>query len=381
LILAVQSTTFGSYGGIPAYNRLICRALNESLESGEVLIATDSAANIESASIELPKLRLRAFNQNRVALTRGFLRLALRQEIDLILVGHVNYSPLALLLKSFKPQLKYGVILYGIEAWRPLSSVRRRAVEKADFLISISEYTKEKAVESNRLDFDRFHVLPNALQNTNCSPKNIGFLSSTGVGRRLLSVCRLDQSERYKGVDTVIECLPELVKRVSDVQYTVVGGGNDLERHRKLAEGLGVAGHVQFLGFVSDEVLEECYRECDLFVLPSAGEGFGFVFLEAMKHGKPIVAARSGGAPEVVRDELNGKLVEYGNRHELLKALTDLCLDEDKRERLGSSGYHRLQENYTFELFKRRFAEIIDLESPQSARRFSQSHESHSCAS
>jgi phosphatidylinositol alpha-1,6-mannosyltransferase len=348
-----------------------------------VLIATDNASDIEGPSIDLSGLRLQAFNQNRVALTRCFLSLAFRQEIDLILVGHVNYAPLAWLLKRFQPQLRYGVMLYGIEAWQPLSTVRRRAVQRADFLISISEYTKQKAVESNGLDSDRVHLLPNALEYAQTNPSQIDVLASPqGVGMRLLSVCRLEQSEGYKGVDKVIECLPELIKRVPDIQYTVVGGGNDLERHRALAESLGIASRVQFLGFITEEEREACYRECDVFVMPSAGEGFGFVFLEAMKYGKPIVAARSGGAPEVVRDGVNGKLVEYGNKHELLEALIDLCLSRNKRERLGDGGYRRLQQNYTFEHFKQKFADIIRLESPpQSSRRFSPSHESHTCAS
>lgn len=383
MILAIQSTTFGAYGGIPVYNRLVCRALNElpEAEKGLVLIATDSASDIEIPSIELPRLRLHGFNQDRVALTRCCLNFALRQQIDLILVGHLNYAPLAWGLKRFQPRLRYGVMLYGIEAWRSLSTVRKRAVQKADFLISISEYTKKRAVAINGLDSERVHLLPNALEWAPTNPSQMVHAAPRGLGTRLLSVCRLEQSERYKGVDKVIECLPELAKSVPDIQYTVVGGGNDLERHKELAERLGTANRVQFLGSITDEELGACYRECDVFVLPSAGEGFGFVFLEAMKYGKPIVAARSGGAPEVVRDGVNGRLVEYGNKHDLLEALTDLCLNGERRERLGDGGYRRLLENYTFELFKQRFAEIIRLESPQSARRFSPSHESHSCAS
>ena len=385
MILAIQSTTFGAYGGIPGYNRLICRALNEfpEAENGLVLVATDNQSDIQAPTIELPRLRLRAFSQNRLALTQSFFRLALREQIDLILVGHVNYAPLAWFLKRIQPQLRYGVMLYGIEAWRPLSAVRRRAVQKADFFISISEYTKQKAVESNALDSSRFHLLPNALEfaQTPPSPKEV-VSSPRGLGTRLLSVCRLEQSERYKGVDKVIECLSELAKSVHDVQYTVVGGGTDLERHKALAERLGVESRVRFLGFISDEALGACYRECDVFVMPSAGEGFGFVFLEAMKYGKPIVAARSGGAPEVVRDGVNGRLVEYGDRTELLESLIDLSLNRNLRVKLGEGGYKHLQENYTFEAFKQKLADIIRLELPaQSARRFSPSHESQSCAS
>lgn len=374
-IVTLQTTTFSAYGGIPAYNRLICRALNElpEAEKGLVLVANDNASDIERSSKELPRLHLQAFNQNRKALTRRFISVALRQEVDLILVGHVNYAPLAWALKSFQPQLRYGVMLYGIEAWQPLTTVRRWAVQKADFLISISEYTRRRAVESNALDSGRVHLLPNALECSETNRSQMEVLASPpGGGARLLSVCRLDQSEQYKGVDKVIECLPELARSVPEVQYTVVGGGTDLERHKSLAERLGVAGRVRFLGFVTDEALDACYRECDVFVMPSAGEGFGFVFLEAMKYGKPIVAARSGGAPEVVQDGLNGKLIEYGNKLELVETLKDLCLHRDKRERLGDGGYRLLQENYTFEHFKQKFADIIRLELPtESARRFS----------
>ena len=155
-----------------------------------VLVATDNASDIEGPAIELPRLRLHAFNQNRVALTRSFLSLALREEIDLILVGHVNYAPLAWFLKRFQPQLRYGVMLYGIEAWRPLSAVRRRAVQKADFLISISEYTKQKAVESNALDSGRFHLLPNALEcaQTNPSPDGRSCIAAGSGNASLVSV-------------------------------------------------------------------------------------------------------------------------------------------------------------------------------------------------
>ena len=84
----------------------------------------------------------------------------------------------------------------------------------------------------------------------------------------------------------------------------------------------------------------------------------------------------------MVKDGVNGKLVEYGNKHELLETLKDLCLNRNKRDALGDGGYRRLQENYTFEQFKQKFEDIIRLELPsQSARRLSPSHESHSCAS
>jgi len=174
----------------------------------------------------------------------------------------------------------------------------------------------------------------------------------------------LEQTEKYKGVDKVIEVLPTVALQVPGIQYVVVGGGSDLDRHKQLAQQLGVADRVHFKGFLNDEALRACYRDCDVFVMPSAGEGFGFVFLEAMTYSKAIVAARSGGAPEVVEDEVTGRLVEYGDQAELAQALIELCLDPEKRNRLGSAGYQRLQERFTFAHFKQKLTEILNAELP-----------------
>jgi phosphatidylinositol alpha-1,6-mannosyltransferase len=337
---------------------------------------------MERPSKELPNLRLQAFDQNRVALTGRFLRLALTHKFDLALIGHVNYAPFGLMLKRLQPQLRYGVMLYGIEAWQQLAGVRRRALQRADFMISISDYTKQRAVEANALITDRVYLLPNALESTSVEPFTTATQSTATAGTRLLSVCRLEQAEQYKGVDKTIEVLPEVVKAVPDIQYVVVGGGTDLERHKQLAEKFGVAERVHFLGFLRDESLRACYRDCDVFVMPSAGEGFGFVFLEAMKYGKAIVAADSGGAPEVVQDGITGSLVQSGNKEQLAEALISLCLDPGKRQRLGQAGYQRLQENFTFSHFKQKLTEILLRELPPNpAYKFARTDESASCAS
>src|SRR5206468_3878452 len=160
-----------------------------------------------------PNLGLQAFDQNRAALTWRFVKLALTHKFDLALIGHVNYAPLGLMLKRIQPQLRYGVMLYGIEAWQQLPRLRRHALQKADFLISISDYTKQRAVEANSLDADRVYLLPNALEWDETSFEfRVSSFESKERGIKLLSVCRLEQTEQYKGVDKVIEALPEVAK-------------------------------------------------------------------------------------------------------------------------------------------------------------------------
>jgi phosphatidyl-myo-inositol dimannoside synthase len=363
LIITLQTTTFSSYGGIPAYNRIVCRALNELGDSRElsqkrVLIANDGPADVKNAAKDLPSLSLEAFGRNRVALLRRTCGLALRHRVELALLGHVNYAPFGLLLRSLQPRLRYGVIAYGIDAWEKLSIAKRYALRQADFVVSISEYTKEKLIKINGLEAGSIRIIPPALE---CHTEDL--IAAAPLTKRtniaLLSVCRFEKSERYKGIDTVIEALPNVLIQVPELRYFVIGSGSDLERHKRLAHEKGVGDHVEFLGSVDAETLRKHYRSCDLFVMPSAGEGFGIVYLEAMHYRKPVIGANSCAVPEVVRDGETGLLVEYGNSDQLATAITSLCLNSDLSARLGEAGYQRLRQNFSFDHFKRKLQEIV----------------------
>jgi glycosyltransferase involved in cell wall biosynthesis len=368
MILTLQTSAFGSYGGIATYNRLVCHALNEFREADRkhVLLATDKPADVEPRSKELPGLRLQAFSRNRAAFASHALSLAARRRIDLALIGHVNYAPLGLWLRRLQPRLRYGVIIYGIDVWAKLSRMRQRALRQADFVISISEYTKERAVEVNNVEPERVYLLPNALEWENVEAQ-ASSTASLPAGTRLLTVCRLDSTEKYKGVDTVIKTLPQVISRVPDVRYLIVGSGSDSVRLKKLSKSIGVSDRVHFLGSVDDATRRACYRACDVFVMPSAKEGFGFVFLEAMQYAKPVVAADKGGSPEVVKDGVTGLLVRYNDVPHLAESLTRLCLDPALRTKLGEAGYRRLQENYTFPQFKQTLTDILTREMPAAA--------------
>lgn len=366
MILTLQTSTFSAYGGIPTYNRLVCRSLNEVDFAADrhVLIATDDPADVSRRSADLPDLKFKAYGRRRMAFVRQVLSLAINHRIDLALIGHVNYAPLGLLLRRLQPQIRYGVMMYGVDVWTRLSRARWLALQQADFAISISEYTKQRAVEVNGVVEARVHLLPNALEVAPVDSLVNAHGTAHTQGLNLLSVCRLDSAERYKGVDTVIESLPLIARRVPEVRYVVVGSGTDLGRLKELAARVGVSDRVIFKGSVDEVSLRICYQTCDVFVLPSAGEGFGFVFLEAMQYGKPVVAADSGGTPEVVQDGVTGTLVPYGDVGELAQALTTLCLCPEVRTRQGQAGYSRLKEHFTFPQFNRTLSEIILRELP-----------------
>jgi phosphatidylinositol alpha-1,6-mannosyltransferase len=345
---------------------MLCRALNELNDNDaksqpRVLIAMDDKAEAGPRAGALPRVSVEVFGGNRLEFVGRAIAIALRQRIDLLLIGHVNYAPLGMLLKRLRPSLRYGVMVHGVEVWKRLPTIKRRAIQHADLVTSVSEFTKAKLVDLNVVKPERIWILPNTIEWGDEAGSEFPVSSSRSPksGIRLLSVCRLETSERYKGIDTVIEALPAVIARVPDLEYVVVGAGSDLERHRTLAAEKGISDRVHFLGSVDDATLRQCYEGCDVFVLPSAGEGFGIVFLEAMHHRKPVVAANSGAVPEVVIDGETGLLVDYENADQLGAAITKLCLDAELRNRLGAAGNRRLQTNFTFDHFKEKLREII----------------------
>jgi glycosyltransferase involved in cell wall biosynthesis len=136
-----------------------------------------------------------------------------------------------------------------------------------------------------------------------------------------MTVGRLDARERSKGVDEVLEALPALAVGLPDLAYMVVGDGTDRARLQAKARSLGVSDRVVFAGYVAEPEKPEYYRLADAYVMPCRGEGFGFVFLEAMATGLPVVASRADGSSEAVLGGELGLLVDPGSRDQLIEAV------------------------------------------------------------
>ena len=121
----------------------------------------------------------------------------------------------------------------------------------------------------------------------------------------------------------------------------------------------GIADRVHFLSCLSGDELAACYAHADVFAMPSSGEGFGLVFLEAMAFAKPVVGAACGGTTDLVEHGVNGLLVPSGDTQKLVAALVSLLGDEPFSARLGRRGAQLVREKYTFENFERELERIL----------------------
>lgn len=285
--------------------------------------------------------------------------LAAAPHIGFAYIAHPNLAPLGIVAKLLRPRAWYCVATYGIEVWEPLPAFRRLGLKWARVVTSLSGFTAQRLITAQGLAGPPVVMVPPALDPIFSGDGASRSLPLLPPGRVLLTVARLTASDSYKGVDHVIQALPAVLRAVHDTYYVVVGDGSDRGRLEHLAVDAEVRDHVLFVGPREGEELAGYYQACDVFVMPSQSEGFGVVFLEAMSHGKPVVAANSGGAPEVVEDGMTGLLVEYGDVPTLASSLTRLLTDREGRQRMGEAGRRRVEAQYTFEHFRTKLATLL----------------------
>lgn len=234
---------------------------------------------------------------------RAFMAL-FTQRPDVVLCGHVHFAPLCGIFRLFGfPFVVFG---YGVEAWNVEQVLLRWGLGWASLVVPISRYTGEQLMLQFPTLAGRFFILPCTVDSTRFAPaprpEALVARHQLSKAHVILTVARLSASERYKGYDEVIRALPAVKKAVPSAVYVIVGDGDDSARVRRLARDLGVDRDVIMVGSVSEHELPDYYNLADVFAMPSKGEGFGIVFIEALACGVPVVAADRGG----VRDALLG---------------------------------------------------------------------------
>lgn len=282
-----MTDAYGGHGGIAQYNRDLLGALNglDAVDEIEVL-----PRQVKGPLGTLPaKVRQRKPPRGRA----GYLLASLGRSADIVFCGHINLAPVAAMAARLSGA-KLVMQFHGVEAWETPSPLLRRSVEQADLVLCVSRYTRARVLTWSKLAPEKVVVLSNTVSEAFSPGDRAAARARLGLGDEpvLLTVGRLDRHERYKGHEAVIAALPE------GALYLVAGDGDDLDRVKALAEGK----RVRFLGQVSREMLPDLYRAADLFVMPSTGEGFGIVFLEAMASGVPALGLAVAGATDALAD-------------------------------------------------------------------------------
>ena len=301
-VLALVTDAYGAGGGIAQYNRDFLGALAAFPGVKDINVLPLSGG---PNSGPLPvSVRQAAPAVGRLAFVFHAVWASLTSPCDMIFCGHLHLAPLAAAIAAVR-RVPLVTQLHGIEIWGPLSAARRWAIERSLVVLCVSRDTRRRVLEQTRIEPECALVLPNTVDPVYRPGDPLQARARFGLAdarRILLTVGRLDPREAYKGHDRVIAALPELLAAEPRLLYVIAGDGDDRLRLERLARDAGVSASVRFLGFVPAADLPDLYRAADVFVMPSTGEGFGIVYLEAMACGTPAVGLDAGGAPDALRD-------------------------------------------------------------------------------
>lgn len=287
------------------------------------------------------------------------------QRPSLVIATHLNFTVAAYWLKRLAGMPYWGVA-HGVDAWNIDRPALQTALQNADKIISVSGYTRDRLLEDQLLDPAKVVLLPNTFDASRfqIAPKPEYLMKRYGLtadSSIILTVARLDQSEQYKGYDQIMQALPEIRRQIPGVRYILAGKGSDRPRIEELIARLGLQECVTLAGFVPDEELGDHYNLCDVFAMPSKGEGFGIVYLEALACGKPTLGGDRDGAIDALCHGEFGALVDPDNIEQIAQTLIEILLGNYPHPLMFNPQMLRQKviERYGFESFKLTLSELI----------------------
>lgn len=354
--LTLVTTSLGyADGGAASLSRLVAQSTaaycREKALDFEVL-------NLGKPTDILEGTHVKHFSQNQRALALAVWQRAFIERRTAFIFMHVGLArTMALVPGLVRPS--YLLWLLGVEVWKSFHWQQRKAMENATLRLAISAFTKERAHKIHSW-LPPTQVFPLALEERPVTGELDKDLIQEVGENFILIVGRLDAFQRHKGHDDLIKAMPRVVQAVPQAKLVVIGDGDDLPRLQALASSLDSQAHIFFTGFVNERTRDELYRRCQVFAMPSRNDGFGLVYLEAMKAHKPCVALYRSSGAEIIQDNETGLLVDHDNQQQLENALIRLLTDEAFCKRLGEAGYKRWQQYFIYESFQERFQALLD---------------------
>lgn len=355
-MLVLATDVFGGTGGIAQYTRDLVAAVASYPGTGNVTVVPRIIAR-EPEPLPQGVTYLTGAAGSKLRFVFTVLRTAVRRPaFDWIVCGHINLLAVAHAAAALSGA-RVILLTYGIEVWEPKSWVVRKLIGRTHALVSISNLTMERMRRWALLPSGRSFRLPNAidLAKYTPAPRSAELVSRWSLdGRRvLLTVGRMDAREQAKGFDEILEAMARLSSEFPNVVYVAVGDGSDRGRLEARAAELGVTDRSIFTGYVTESEKLAWYRLADVFLMPSRLEGFGYVFLEALAMGLPVIASKVDGSREAVRDGEWGLLVDPANPDEVLTAIRSALTAPMVPQR-------RELETFSWEAFERRCHDIFD---------------------
>lgn len=285
-----------------------------------------------------------------LALMRAIRR---RTCADTLLVWHFDLLKLAPIIETSGTRVV--LFLHGIEAWRKQSPLTHWVMKRTRLFLSNSDFT-----------WQRFASIHPAYADAPHRTVHLGTGEPLGRPRpapsdtpAVLMIGRLRKTEDYKGHREMIQAWPQVLARVPEAELWIVGDGDLRPELEHLSRTLGLGGRVTFYGQIPDARKETLLERCRILALPSKGEGFGLVYLEAMRMGRPCLVSNFDAGREVVNPPEAGLAVDPDNPAEIADAIQRLLRPGSEWEQWSARARCRYEHQFTAEHFQQRLVTAL----------------------
>ncbi|MBV8902056.1 MAG: glycosyltransferase family 4 protein [Acidobacteriia bacterium] len=297
------------------------------------------------------------FDRSLLSCNRSKLRVIksaflLRDPADIILFWHVRMLKLLPFLRPGK--VRVALFVHGIECWDRLTGIVGHQLAKVDTVFCASQFSLEKFVRANpgfRPAVTRVVHLGMDAEDSSPAPPE--------PPPAALIVGRMVISEDYKGHRQLINVWPQVLERTPGAELWIAGTG-DLEPELRSLASSRAGKSIRFYGPVSQETKLDLLRRCRCFAMPSPNEGFGLVYLEAMRVGRPCLVHSNGAGKEVIGSAEAGLAVNADNPGELAAALSRLLRPGEEWDRWSCRARELYNSSYTARHFQNRLMNALE---------------------
>lgn len=276
--------------------------------------------------------------QSHVALSDGFAGMMLKRQYNRPLVVTVHGDDLQV------------TIYRGAGCYKALA----RVFQNADKIVTVSAKLK-RLIEDNFGFPQKLIVNNNGIKPDEITSGNTELASRYAGSQVILSVSYLNTE---KGLELNIKTIARITSKYPALKYLVIGNGPQAFALRKLSHDLNLENQIEFLGELTHDKVMQYMTIADIFSLPSWNEGFGIVYIEAMAHGKPVIACEGEGIADVIEHGETGLLIKPKDVESLTQAMDFLLSNPDKAREIGERAKKLVLENYTWEKNARKYIEL-----------------------
>jgi phosphatidylinositol alpha-1,6-mannosyltransferase len=362
-VLYLSLKIFSATGGIEQVNKNWLFALNNLGDIGKLSFKAISLYDNVSDDRYINRLNFKGYNSNPFQFILSTVWNSFSSKV--LVISHLNLSLFALIAKLFNPRLKIIVQLHGIEAWVNLSGLQERLLNQAHQILAVSEFTRNTVLNKYPKLKDKIIVFNNSLNGMakyefNEIERN-KFRSKLNLDdhqQLIITIGRLLNSEAYKGYDKTIEAISKL--KNDNIVFHIIGKSEDIEKNRiqNLINKNNLQTQIKLIGFVNEDELASYYQAADLFVMPSKGEGFGLVFIDAMANGLRVVGGNADGSTDSISKFSESYLVNPDDVEEISNTISN-ALNTNFTENDKHLLSQKCKEMFSAEKFESQIAKLL----------------------